>query len=75
MTDAALREAIAETRRFLARAEALQACRKPITGAEANRSNTPRYRHYESGSVCIEQSAARRASMDLTRALARLRQS
>lgn len=71
MTDKTLAEAVAEAKRFLARAEALQACRKPTTGAEANRTTTPRYRHYETG--CLEQSAARRASMDLTRALARLR--
>ena len=71
MTDKTLTEAVAEAKRFLARAEALQACRKPITAAEAANRTTARYRHYETG--CLEQSAARRASMDLTRVLARLR--
>ncbi len=78
MTDATLREAIAEARRFLARAEALQACRKPLTASERaererNIFSGVRYPHTESG--CIESSAVRRASMDLTRALARLRHS
>lgn len=71
MTDKTLEEAIAEAKRFLTRAEALKECRKPITAAEAANRMTPRYRHFETG--CLEQSAARRASMDLTRALARLR--
>lgn len=76
MTDKTLAEAVAEAKRFLARAEALQACRKPQTAAErAERERDifagTRAPHPHYG--CIESAAVRRASMDLTRALARLR--
>lgn len=78
MTTDALTTAIAEARRFIERAQALQACRKPLTASErAERErdifSSTRYPHTEFG--CMESSAVRRASMDLTRALARMRAS
>lgn len=78
MTDETLGIAIAEARRFLDRAQALQKCRRPLTAAEkAARErdifSQKRSQHSEYG--CIESAAVRRASMDLTRALARVRAS
>lgn len=60
MKDQALDRAIAEAIRFLRRAEKLRKARK---ASESNKPNLPR-----------EQGEVRRSSMDLTRALADLRQ-
>lgn len=71
MNDLTIAEARREAERFLMRLDELKACRKPQTEAEkAQRWGRPRFPH--SGS-CPETAATRRASMDLTRALAKLR--
>lgn len=71
MTDQQIAEARRETERFLMRLDELKACRKPQTAEEkAQRWGRPRFPHTGS---CPETAAIRRASMDLTRALAKLR--
>lgn len=71
MNDDILAEAKREAERFLLRLAELKACRKPQTEAERNqRWGRPRFPH--SGS-CPETASIRRASMDLTRTLAKLR--
>jgi len=78
LNDKALSEAVAEAKRFLMRADELKACTNPQTPAEraaheANVFGGTRQPHGWIG--CIESAAVRRASMDLTRALAKLRRS
>ena len=79
MKDEMLKEVVAEAKRFLARVDALHACRKPLTAAEQEERDrrsafwTLGRNPHDARGGCKESSAVRRASMDLTRALAKLR--
>lgn len=62
-----------EALRFLSRLDELTECRLPLTDTEKQQQwGRKRFPH---GDGCPETAAIRRASMDLTRALAKLRRS
>ena len=68
MTPATLKEAIQEAERFLKAAKAIKVISRSEDGPNGD------YKYVEMGNPVVN-GAAKRASMDLTRALARLRHS
>lgn len=76
MTDDMLNEAIAEARRFILKAKLLQDARKQeLHRAMGHVTLCNHLEHFTGNSINLplEQGAVRRASMDLTRSLAKLR--
>lgn len=65
-----MEDARLEAERFLQRLRELVACRKPLTSVELGRPGYVRNPH---AGGCPETAAVRRASLDLTRSLARMR--
>jgi len=61
-----------EAHRFLRRVQELEDCQKPLTLGEQLRDYGKK-RHWHDGRGCLETAAVKRASLDLTRALSKLR--
>lgn len=72
MNSADIEDAQQEAERFLRRIKELIGCRKPLSDYE---TRTGGYRRRQHSGDCPETAALRRASMDLSRSLSKMRRS